>query len=677
MPTGAALGAGILQGINSVVLPHLERQQQAQVQSQLQNTGILKKELQGVIEQSMEAGIFEPSDPDSQEALQYLYHGSYGTKEPENLGRFLATSRYKLQQMEAAVPQAQESLQNPQPAPAMTPAPQSSAALSPDEEPAFQEWYADRAKATGLNPNPDAPQHKYDYRAAFKAGAEPAISQEDGKYHWDSRFKMADHPNRYVNGIDTITGQPVEPLVFGKTPEERGALRIAQKQNNGISTTIRHKNTSVVFPGLTFTEREKLGANRALRDALNDVPLEQALAKVNDPKLREGVKKAWGLEYLSRLATAGISLQDAVESIAAQGGIDAIPKRAYEMVYGPQLAGAKAAASAEGAMPAKVETARRTAEATIPAKVDLARQTAEATLPSKVELAKQTAEVQAPVKVETARQTAQATSPIRVDTAKQISENNHRLTNEYAKDERTLVGKALGIDMSKPLSDLEAGDLLDALDRRKARAAHGKLVDKLTTTQDAKATERVPATELASLYDPESGTPIAPALRGGGVKIITRADVDAAGAVPLDKGGVEILRAAPKTNLILDQYASAALKVFQSENPNVNLGSYYTKWLTANTDYQDLLSENGKLATMIRALGEKGALAEGDVDRGENALLMLRGRVSKSQIVQSIEEIHTIIAQGVQSLGFNAAKIVPRPQALPMPTAAPDPNWVE
>lgn len=75
------------------------------------------------------------------------------------------------------------------------------------DERAFQAWYANHAKNLNLNPNPDDPRHHYDYRAAYMAGAEP--DPQTG--HWDSRFKAPDHPNRFVNGIDTITGLPAGP----------------------------------------------------------------------------------------------------------------------------------------------------------------------------------------------------------------------------------------------------------------------------------------------------------------------------------------------------------------------------------------------------------------------------------------------------------------------------------
>jgi hypothetical protein len=83
--------------------------------------------------------------------------------------------------------------------------------LIPDDEleseQSFADWYQGWAEKTGISPDPDDPRHKYDYRAAYQAGAEPEISPEDNQYHWPSEFKADDHPNRYVDGIDTKTGK--------------------------------------------------------------------------------------------------------------------------------------------------------------------------------------------------------------------------------------------------------------------------------------------------------------------------------------------------------------------------------------------------------------------------------------------------------------------------------------
>jgi hypothetical protein len=81
------------------------------------------------------------------------------------------------------------------------------------DEAEFQSWYADRAKRQGLNPNPDDPQHFYDYRAAHAAGAEP-----DATGHWPSKFKLEGHPRMVLNGVNTKTGEHVaDPTVLANS----------------------------------------------------------------------------------------------------------------------------------------------------------------------------------------------------------------------------------------------------------------------------------------------------------------------------------------------------------------------------------------------------------------------------------------------------------------------------
>lgn len=62
----------------------------------------------------------------------------------------------------------------------------------------FRQWYAAWALKAGLDPDPDAPGHRYDYRGAYAARVTPEIDPMDGMYHWPSRFKAEDHPNRFV-----------------------------------------------------------------------------------------------------------------------------------------------------------------------------------------------------------------------------------------------------------------------------------------------------------------------------------------------------------------------------------------------------------------------------------------------------------------------------------------------
>src|SRR5258708_1024128 len=69
-------------------------------------------------------------------------------------------------------------------------------ALLPQDEEAFQSWYAQMARDNHLDPNVDAPEHHYDMRGAYQSGSRGALSADDNRLHFPSRFKTDDHPNR-------------------------------------------------------------------------------------------------------------------------------------------------------------------------------------------------------------------------------------------------------------------------------------------------------------------------------------------------------------------------------------------------------------------------------------------------------------------------------------------------
>lgn len=103
--------------------------------------------------------------------------------------------------------------------------------LSAEDERRFQEWYSRWAQRADLDPNPDSPLHKYDYRGAFRAGIEPEVAPEDGLYHWPSEYKDDDHPNRFVAGIgDTkhlsrssgVTGPAALPVPYSQASVDHG-----------------------------------------------------------------------------------------------------------------------------------------------------------------------------------------------------------------------------------------------------------------------------------------------------------------------------------------------------------------------------------------------------------------------------------------------------------------------
>src|SRR4030042_931201 len=60
------------------------------------------------------------------------------------------------------------------------------------DEQGFQDWYGRWSEVPGLDPTPDAKEHKYDYRKAYQAGAAPTFDENVGSYNWPSEFKASD-----------------------------------------------------------------------------------------------------------------------------------------------------------------------------------------------------------------------------------------------------------------------------------------------------------------------------------------------------------------------------------------------------------------------------------------------------------------------------------------------------
>ncbi len=68
----------------------------------------------------------------------------------------------------------------------------------------FRKWYANKSRTYGLHPNPDNPQHRYDYRKAYQMGLEPTYQPEHKQYRWPDVGKSSD----YNEQIDHATGLP-------------------------------------------------------------------------------------------------------------------------------------------------------------------------------------------------------------------------------------------------------------------------------------------------------------------------------------------------------------------------------------------------------------------------------------------------------------------------------------
>lgn len=64
---------------------------------------------------------------------------------------------------------------------------------------AFHDYYAPRAKQSGISPDPFAKEHHYDYPAAWKSYETTGIDPYDPKSkHWSAKFKRIGHPSFYT-----------------------------------------------------------------------------------------------------------------------------------------------------------------------------------------------------------------------------------------------------------------------------------------------------------------------------------------------------------------------------------------------------------------------------------------------------------------------------------------------
>ena len=106
--------------------------------------------------------------------------------------------------------------------------------LTSEEEVRFRDWFTNKAKQIGINPNPDDPQHYYDYRGAYKAGYDPMTAKNR---HWPDTWKKPGHPtfsdeSIYAIGVNKSKAGhwekeryiPPKKGLLGTTPE-RGLLK--------------------------------------------------------------------------------------------------------------------------------------------------------------------------------------------------------------------------------------------------------------------------------------------------------------------------------------------------------------------------------------------------------------------------------------------------------------------
>jgi len=80
-------------------------------------------------------------------------------------------------------------------------------------EPEFRRWYSKIADKLGINPNPDDPEHYYDYRAFYGDMLQGKAEAPDAwGGHFTSKYKLPGHPRTYLDDgqgriFDTRSGQ--------------------------------------------------------------------------------------------------------------------------------------------------------------------------------------------------------------------------------------------------------------------------------------------------------------------------------------------------------------------------------------------------------------------------------------------------------------------------------------
>lgn len=152
----------------------------------------------------------------------------------------------------------------------------------PYDERQFQDWYAGVSKKMRLHPNPDEPKHFYDYRALYKSGVrEPDISG-----HWPSEFKLKGHSREIVDGVNTRTGQIVDP---SSRPRVDYPLKPRKTQEPSTLTRIHQTLEPYSIPGLY--RRVKKFAGQAMDRLFETPPPKEGLRTLPELRGEEAQRK--------------------------------------------------------------------------------------------------------------------------------------------------------------------------------------------------------------------------------------------------------------------------------------------------------------------------------------------------------------------------------------------------
>jgi hypothetical protein len=187
----------------------------------------------------------------------------------------------------------------------------------------FQDWYKNWASKLDLDPNPDDPRQQYDYRAAFRAGAEPT---EESGWHWPSEFKQEGHPNLIVEGRDTRTGERSDPRLraISKEPErDKGFLGSLLEPTTDLPSRFARSVSKYIDPQRSVTGPRAYTS--AFIESLGDVvsgltsPLDLALTATTGGA---SLARKAGLESIAKAAaygTKGLSAPIAAEGVYRMG----------------------------------------------------------------------------------------------------------------------------------------------------------------------------------------------------------------------------------------------------------------------------------------------------------------------------------------------------------------------
>ena len=99
------------------------------------------------------------------------------------------------------------------------------AARADANEKDFRNWYGGISKKLGIAPDPDDPEHFYDYRAFhrdMKAGK--VISPDEPGGHFPSTYKKPGHPRTMLTGTDRRVFDTRTSSYLDGTPVSQGEL---------------------------------------------------------------------------------------------------------------------------------------------------------------------------------------------------------------------------------------------------------------------------------------------------------------------------------------------------------------------------------------------------------------------------------------------------------------------